>query len=319
MIRSHEAKPDKQLTEEKSIPKKNKNEEHRQALMIILNEVHVPDKISINHLGRIANRIFEANRITFSDDELPVEGLRDAVAMRLPPTGEEEIPKPSKEKKRKRGLSANSPKPKKSKTVSLHRQAFAKSRAKISRCEAELKKVVEERDSLKILYVKKEGEISDLRSKLAKARQEQTELIEKVQQKGELVEQLREELQMKELQSVREESLARSHKIEELEANYAAELAKAKSDAKAFVSSYRADAEAAKTWTKEISIAVEVKLPCDLGYARRQSRRQTLEEVHARGFDLSADIDKAKTLEEEAAALLSDNGDLASGSESGGD
>ncbi|XP_019240020.1 PREDICTED: uncharacterized protein LOC109220015 [Nicotiana attenuata] len=44
------------------------------ALMKILNEAHVPDKITVNHLERIANKIFEANRITFSDDELPLEG-----------------------------------------------------------------------------------------------------------------------------------------------------------------------------------------------------------------------------------------------------
>ncbi|XP_070014101.1 uncharacterized protein [Nicotiana sylvestris] len=48
--------------------------EHRRALMKILNEAHVPNKISENHLEKIANKIFEVNRVTFSDDELPVEG-----------------------------------------------------------------------------------------------------------------------------------------------------------------------------------------------------------------------------------------------------
>ncbi|XP_019229685.1 PREDICTED: uncharacterized protein LOC109210689 [Nicotiana attenuata] len=123
----------------------------------------------------------------------------------------------------------------------------------------------------------------------------------------------------RQLQSVKEESLARSRKIEELEAKSAAELAKAKTDAEAFVSAYRADTEAANTRAKEISAAAEVKLSCALNHARRQSRRETLEEVHARGFDLSADIEKAKTLEEEAAVLLSDDDDSPSGSESGGD
>ncbi|XP_070026223.1 uncharacterized protein [Nicotiana sylvestris] len=47
--------------------------EHRRDLMKILNEAHVPDKISVNHLEKIANKIFEVNRVTFSDDELPVE------------------------------------------------------------------------------------------------------------------------------------------------------------------------------------------------------------------------------------------------------
>ncbi|XP_070014345.1 uncharacterized protein [Nicotiana sylvestris] len=42
--------------------------------MKILNETHVPDKITVNHLEKIAGKIFEEIRITFSDDELPVEG-----------------------------------------------------------------------------------------------------------------------------------------------------------------------------------------------------------------------------------------------------
>ncbi|XP_070033764.1 uncharacterized protein [Nicotiana tomentosiformis] len=50
------------------------SDEHRKTLMKILNEAHVPDKITVNHLEKIANKIFEANRITFSDDELPMEG-----------------------------------------------------------------------------------------------------------------------------------------------------------------------------------------------------------------------------------------------------
>jgi len=49
------------------------SDEHRRDLMKILNEAHVPDKISVNHLEKIANKIFEVNIVTFSDDELPVE------------------------------------------------------------------------------------------------------------------------------------------------------------------------------------------------------------------------------------------------------
>ncbi|XP_070010618.1 uncharacterized protein [Nicotiana sylvestris] len=191
--------------------------------------------------------------------------------------------------------------------MTIHREAFSKSRAELARCETEVKNLSKERDDLKILYVKKDEEISDLRAKLAKARQVKTKLIEK--QKGKLVEQLRKEIKMKEaetlgwkqgldhlalekdtlreqltliehqLQSVKEESLARSCKIEELEAKSVAVLAKAKSD----------------------------------------EERETLEEVHARGFNLLADIEKAKSLEEEVAAFLSDDDDSASDIEIGGD
>ncbi|XP_070019529.1 uncharacterized protein [Nicotiana sylvestris] len=227
--------------------------------------------------------LIPAERMPFPE-EWNMKRLRDVVAMSPPPLGEEEIPKPTNEKKRKRGSPASSPKPKKSKarkpkadSAALSSEAAQHIRDEdeegkdkdclpcsftdkhfpnlnLSPCEAELKKLVEERDGLKSLYVQKEDEVRDLRVELAKARQEQTELIEKAQQKGELVEQLREELKMKEVES--------------------------------------------------------------LG---QQSRRETLEEVHTRGFDLSADIEKAKTLEEEVVALISNDEDSASGSESGGD
>ena len=42
--------------------------------MKILNEAHVPSKVTVSQLEKIAGRIFEVNRITFSDDELPKEG-----------------------------------------------------------------------------------------------------------------------------------------------------------------------------------------------------------------------------------------------------
>ncbi|XP_070023146.1 uncharacterized protein [Nicotiana sylvestris] len=58
-------------------------DERRQALMKILNEAHVPDKITVNYLEKIANKIFEVNRVTCSDDELPVEGTEHNRAVYL--------------------------------------------------------------------------------------------------------------------------------------------------------------------------------------------------------------------------------------------
>ncbi|XP_070015527.1 uncharacterized protein [Nicotiana sylvestris] len=56
---------------------------HRRALMKILNEAHVPNKISVNHLEKIANKIFEVNMVTFSNDELPMEGTKHNRALYL--------------------------------------------------------------------------------------------------------------------------------------------------------------------------------------------------------------------------------------------
>ncbi|XP_070025187.1 uncharacterized protein [Nicotiana sylvestris] len=237
---------------------------------------------------------------------------------------QEENPKPTMENKRKRGSPATSSKPKKSKARKPMADSVAQSLETTQRLRDEDK---EREDDNCLLVARKRGstnaskstepmvedakeeEVRDLRVELENVRQEQTKLIVKAQQKGELVEQLREELKMKEaetlgwkhymdclasekytfqeqltsiecqLQNAKEESLSWSLKIKELEAKSADELAKAKSE----------------SW------------------------RETLEEVHSLGFDISADIEKAKTLEEEVVALLSDDEDSASVSESGGD
>ncbi|XP_070048673.1 nucleolin 1-like [Nicotiana tomentosiformis] len=63
-------------------------------------------------------------------------------------------------------------------------------------------------------------------------------------------------------------------------------------DAEEIVAQYRADVEAAKA-----------RLKTTTEYVRRLSRRETLEEIHARDFDLSAEIDVAKRFEVEAKKL----------------
>ncbi|XP_070049387.1 uncharacterized protein [Nicotiana tomentosiformis] len=197
--------------------------------------------------------------------------------------------------------------------IALHREASSKYRAELARCEADLKKLTEERNTLKLLYV---------------------------QQKAELVEELREEAKMKEAETLGwkqimdrldlEKDVVRAQlssverqlqaqKVKELETRLAAELARATSEAEVLVASYRADAEAANTQAKEIFYAVEVRLSRVADHARRQSRSETLKEVHARGFDLMADIKSAKVLEDEVGALFSDDKDSASGSDSEGD
>ncbi|XP_070057472.1 uncharacterized protein [Nicotiana tomentosiformis] len=100
----------------------------------------------------------------------------------------------------------------------LHREAFSQSRAELSQYEADLRGFTEERNALRLLCGQKEEETKDLRAELAKAHQDQTDLIEqvikilkvygldsgtvanisisKLQQKVERIEQLREEVNM---------------------------------------------------------------------------------------------------------------------------
>ncbi|XP_070002539.1 uncharacterized protein [Nicotiana sylvestris] len=58
----------------------------------------------------------------------------------------------------------------------LHREAITKSQAELNQCEADLKRLIEERDTLKRLYVQKEEEIRDLRDELSQTRKEEAEL-----------------------------------------------------------------------------------------------------------------------------------------------
>ncbi|XP_070020464.1 WEB family protein At5g55860-like [Nicotiana sylvestris] len=244
-----------------------------------------------------------------------------------------------------------------SRALTLHRDAFSKCRAELSRCEADLQRLIEEKNSLKLLSGQKEEEIKDLRAELATAHKEQTELIK--QHKAEKIEQLCEEVNMmraetlgwkqnmdhlasekdaarsqlslteSQLQGMKEESLAQNMKIEELEVRLAAKLAKVKSeaenvkaDAEAIVAIYQSDAEAAQAQARESVEDAQNRAFWITELVKCQSRRETLEEIHARGFDFSTEIKNAKELEAEAKALVSfddDDSGSVSGSESRGD
>nr|XP_016470559.1 PREDICTED: uncharacterized protein LOC107792830 [Nicotiana tabacum] len=194
----------------------------------------------------------------------------------------------------------------------LHQEAFSKSRVELSRYEADLRGVMEERNAFKILSGQKEEEIKDLQAEL-------------LQQKVKRIEQFREEVNMmkaetlgwkesidhfaaekessraqlssveNQLRGMKDKRSAQAKKIEELEARLASELAEAKSEAEkakaeAIVAIYRADAEAAKVQAREI---------------------------HARGFDLTNEIIKAKEHEDDARALASSDDDDDDGGKSG--
>ncbi|XP_070035661.1 intracellular protein transport protein uso1-like [Nicotiana tomentosiformis] len=130
------------------------------------------------------------------------------------------------------------------------------------------------------------------------------------------------------LQDMKEKSSVQASKIEELEARLASELAKAKSDAKkakanadAFVAVYRANAEAAQEQAREAAETAKARAHWVAELAKCRSRRETLEEIHSRGFDLTEEIKRAKELKADAEALASNDDDdddrSKSGSESG--
>ncbi|XP_070037083.1 MAR-binding filament-like protein 1-1 [Nicotiana tomentosiformis] len=236
--------------------------------------------------------------------------------------------------------------------LALYQEEFSKSRADLSRREVNFQGFSEERNALKLLSGQKEEEIKDLRAKLAKAYQDQTDLIE---QKIERIEQFRKEVDTikgeslgwkegmncltaekettrtqlssveSQLQGMKEKSSAQARKIEELEARLASEFAKAekaKVEADAIVAVYQADAEAAQVQVREATETAQTRAYLVAELAKCHIWRETLEEIHARGFDLTKEILKAKELEADAGALTSnddDNDDESkNGSERGG-
>ncbi|XP_070047450.1 uncharacterized protein [Nicotiana tomentosiformis] len=214
--------------------------------------------------GRDLGEVPESSRIEDSSHHNePMEGTAAGADLEPPPPEMERTPQAS----------------------ALHREAFSRSRAELSRYEADLRGLTEERNALKLLCGQKEEEIKDFRADLAKAHQDQTDLIEQVmkilkshgldsgmaanisvsqlQQKAERIEQLCDEVEMmkvetlgverSQLRGMKEKNSILAKKIEELEARLAFELAKAKSEAEkpkdeaeAIVAIYQADAEVAQ-------------------------------------------------------------------------
>ncbi|XP_070042669.1 uncharacterized protein [Nicotiana tomentosiformis] len=123
---------------------------------------------------------------------------------------------------------------------------------------------------------------------------------------------------------MREKSSDQARKIEELEARLASKLAKAKSEAEkakakadVIVAIYRADAEAAQVQAREAVETAQTRAYWITKLAQCQYRRETLEEIHTRGFDLINEILKAREHEAEAGALATSDDDDDDGSKSG--
>ncbi|XP_070050338.1 uncharacterized protein [Nicotiana tomentosiformis] len=126
------------------------------------------------------------------------------------------------------------------------------------------------------------------------------------------------------LQKMKEKGLVQARRIEELEARLASVLAKAESDAEtakayadALVAVYRADAEAPQVQAREAAESADGRAHWVAELAKYRSKRETLEEIHARGFDLTEEIKRVKELEADVEALVFDDDDDDDGSKSG--
>ncbi|XP_070019777.1 uncharacterized protein [Nicotiana sylvestris] len=204
--------------------------------------------------------------------------------------------------------------------------AFTRSQANPSQCEVELQKTSEERNALKLFYGQKDERLRDLRAELAQARKEEAERDEQdraapgevdqvkancnqwkenmdhlaVEKEAALVRLSSTEVQ---LRSTKEKRSAHAKRIEEFKAKLAeakVEVEKAKALADKSIVVYLVDAEATQTQLREV--LDRARWSNDL--AKCQFQRETLEEIHARGFDLSKEIAQAKVLEADVRLLV---------------
>ncbi|XP_070047492.1 uncharacterized protein [Nicotiana tomentosiformis] len=108
------------------------------------------------------------------------------------------------------------------------------------------------------------------------------------------------------LRSVKEKAEIRSQNIEDLQSQLGSAvaardtLAKELEAAKSAAEITRADAEEMVAQYKVDAGVAQERLKAIDEYVRWKSRRKALEKVHARGFDLSAEIENVKRLEVEA-------------------
>ncbi|XP_070056633.1 filament-like plant protein 3 [Nicotiana tomentosiformis] len=191
--------------------------------------------------------------------------------------------------------------------LAFHQEAFFMSRAELSRCEADFRGLSEESNALKLLSGQKDEEIKDLQAELAKAHQEQIDLIEQVvkilkahgldsgtmdnisisqlQQKIERIEQFCEEVD-----TIKVESLGWKEGM----VRFAAEKEVARAQLSSVESQLQGMKEKSSTQARKIE---------------ELEAREKLEEIHARCFDLTNEIIEAREHEIEAGALATSDDD----------
>ncbi|XP_070020764.1 MAR-binding filament-like protein 1-1 [Nicotiana sylvestris] len=204
-------------------------------------------------------------------------GLGEAVLMRWPPLGEEETPRLSKDRKRKKEMLAESPKPKRAKAQKPRADATVLTSAAAENLRAEdkdddgyplVQRAKRSIDASKVTMMY-DQDFSKLRAELTHSEEELEKLA----------------MELKELKTLY------AQKEEELNSHRA--------------SSEKCSKSGPTSLSREISKEAELKLASTLAHAWLKAQRKAFEEVHAKGFDLSAEIEEEKALEEESTTLTS--------------
>ncbi|XP_070010505.1 uncharacterized protein [Nicotiana sylvestris] len=209
--------------------------------------------------------------------------------------------------------------PDEGKVVVLSFKAFDSLKSELLCSEAPLREALDKEKSLKLLCVEKEKELLSLRRKVDQSRSRGIRLEKQLEEKAEELGQLwgkvgraKREFNKLQAHTGHANDSARVNMITRL----SSELSKAKTkavnvEAKVVMSNTGAG-QKVEAYSKSAAVAnAELKRTLDRAsnskeYARCRSRREVLEEIHARGFDISGDIEQAKREEYDAKFLLSD-------------
>ncbi|XP_070014750.1 spindle pole body component 110-like [Nicotiana sylvestris] len=152
-------------------------------------------------------------------------------------------------------------------------------------------------------------ELGNLRAALEGALREKADLAAQVKQNGSQINQLNTEISgLRKQSEVATEEFATSQDLLENARKEVAALAAAKSKVEKNASTYLEDAATTHKIARDLSIAFEQKLARAINHAKAEARRETLEEIRARGIDLLVDLEEAHELERELALLIAPDG-----------
>ncbi|XP_070010168.1 uncharacterized protein [Nicotiana sylvestris] len=159
-----------------------------------------------------------------------------------------------------------------------------------------------------VRHAQRDKELGELRTALGAALREKAALVVQVEQSSSWISQLEAEIfRLKEQNEIVTGELATSRDLLLGTRREMVTLATAKSEAKRDAASYREDATMAHTMVCDMSTAAEKRLIRAIENAKEEVKRETLEELDARGFDLSTDLEEAHAVEGRLALPIAPN------------
>ncbi|XP_070014079.1 uncharacterized protein [Nicotiana sylvestris] len=187
----------------------------------------------------------------------------------------------------------------------MYDHALFRLREELSYHEKECKKLTSILRDSETHSAQGENELGELRADLERAFREKADLAAQVEQNGSQISRLNAKiLGLRKQSEVATEKLASSHDLLKNARKEIDALAAAKSEIERNAAFYLDDVATTHKITHDVSIEAEQKLAQAIKHIKAEARRETLEEIGARGFDLSVDLEEARELERELALLI---------------